>query len=199
MNTRTMDAATPKPRLAVLLSGGGRTMLNIHDRILAGSLAAEIALVVASRPCAGADRAIARGLHTIVIPGALSEADFSSLLDNHRIDLVVLAGYLRLLPIPAAFEGRIINIHPSLLPRHGGPGMYGHHVHEAVLKAGDAESGCTVHVCSREYDKGRIILQRRCPVLPGDTPDTLAARVFEQELLAMPEAIAAVLAERPRR
>ena len=194
-----MDAPSRKPRLAVLLSGGGRTMLNIHDRILAGSLAAEISLVVASRPCAGADRAVARGLHTLVIPGTLSEADFSRLLDDHRIDLVVLAGYLRLLPIPASYEGRIINIHPSLLPRHGGPGMYGHHVHEAVLKAGDAESGCTVHLCSREYDKGRIILQRRCPVLPGDTPDTLAARVFEQELLAMPEAIASVLAELPRR
>ena len=194
-----MDDPSRTPRLAVLLSGGGRTMLNIHDRILAGALAANIALVVASRPCSGADHAKARGLRTLVIPGDIPEATLAALLDEHSIDLVVLAGYLRLLPIPASYQGRIINIHPSLLPRHGGPGMYGHHVHEAVLKAGDAESGCTVHVCSREYDKGRIILQRRCPVLPGDTPDSLAARVFEQELLAMPEAIAAVLAERPRR
>lgn len=194
-----MDAPKPRPRLAVLLSGGGRTMLNIHDRILAGGLPADIALVVASRPCPGADRAAARSLPTLVVPGTMSEETLERLLDEHHIDLVVLAGYLRLLPIPASYEGRIINIHPSLLPRHGGPGMYGHHVHEAVLKAGDAETGCTVHLCSREYDKGRIILQRRCPVLPGDTPDTLAARVFEQELLAMPEAIATVLAEFPRR
>jgi folate-dependent phosphoribosylglycinamide formyltransferase PurN len=188
-----------RPRLAVFLSGGGRTMLNLHDRILAGSLHADIAAVFASRPCAGADRAIARGLPTTIINGTLAEEDLVTLLEAHRIDLAVLAGYLRLLPIPPAYDGRIVNIHPSLLPKFGGPGMYGHFVHEAVLKAGEAESGCTVHVCTREYDKGRILVQRRCPVLPGDTPSMLAARVFEQELLAMPEGIAMLLAELPPR
>ena len=183
------------PRLAVFLSGSGRTLLNIDDRIKAGELAATIALVVASKPCIGADRAAARGLPTEVIPKSLDDAALCTLLDPHHIDLIVLAGYLRLLPVPAAYEGRIINIHPSLLPKHGGPGMYGHFVHEAVLAAGDAESGCTVHLCTREYDQGRFLVQRRCPVLPGDTPDTLAARVFEQELIAMPEAIRLRLAE----
>lgn len=174
-------------------------MLNLHDRIAAGSLRADIAVVIASRPCAGADRAIARGLPTTIITGPLAEEDLVTLLDGHAIDLVVLAGYLRLLPVPPTYEGRIINIHPSLLPKFGGPGMYGHFVHEAVLKAGETESGCTVHVCTREYDKGRILVQRRCPVLPGDTPAMLAARVFEQELLAMPEGVAMLLDELPPR
>ena len=183
------------PRLAVFLSGGGRTLLNIDDRIKAGELHAQIPLVVASRACAGADRAAARGLHTVILPRLFGEPELIALLDAHKIDLVVLAGFLRLMPIPAAYEGRIINIHPSLLPKHGGPGMYGHFVHEAVLRSGDTESGCTVHLCTPEYDKGRILVQRRCPVMANDTPDTLASRVFEQELLAMPEAIQIRLAE----
>ncbi|MCX5691271.1 MAG: formyltransferase family protein [Planctomycetota bacterium] len=183
------------PRLAVFLSGGGRTLLNIDDQIKAGELQAQIPLVVASRACAGADRAAARGLHTVILPRVFGEPELLTLLNAHQIDLVVLAGFLRLMPVPEAFEGRIINIHPSLLPRHGGPGMYGHFVHEAVLKSGDTESGCTVHLCTQEYDKGRILVQRRCPVKPDDTPQTLADRVFEQELLAMPEAIKLRLAE----
>lgn len=183
------------PRLAVFLSGGGRTLLNIDDRIKAGELRAQISLVVASRACAGADRAAARGLKTIILPRIFGEAELLTLLEGHRIDLVVLAGFLRLMPIPVSFEGRIINIHPSLLPKHGGPGMYGHFVHESVLRSGDTESGCTVHLCTPEYDKGRILVQRRCVVKADDTPDTLANRVFEQELLAMPEAISIRLAE----
>jgi phosphoribosylglycinamide formyltransferase 1 len=102
------------------------------------------------------------------------------------------------LPIPAALEGRVLNIHPALLPRFGGPGMYGHHVHEAVLAAARSEgltqSGCTVHLCNNEYDKGQILLQRTCPILQGDTPDSLAARVFEQELVAYPQAIRDLIA-----
>ncbi|MCA9297514.1 MAG: hypothetical protein KDA28_00525, partial [Phycisphaerales bacterium] len=105
------------------------------------------------------------------------------------LDLVCLAGYLKFVEIPARWQGRVLNIHPSLLPRHGGAGMYGDRVHRAVLDAADHESGCTVHLCDGAYDQGRILVQRRCPVEPGDTPDTLAARVFELECEAYPEAI----------
>jgi folate-dependent phosphoribosylglycinamide formyltransferase PurN len=105
------------------------------------------------------------------------------------IDLVVLAGYLKLLPIVPEFAGRVINIHPALLPKHGGKGMYGDRVHEAVLASGDSESGCTVHLCNEGYDDGRILLQARVPVLAKDTVTTLAAR-FCRRARAYPAAIA---------
>ena len=183
-----------RPRLAILLSGSGRTLLNIHDHILAGDLPAEIALVVASRECLGADRARERRLPTEVVPGDIPPDRLDALLAEHRIDWVVLAGYLRRLPIPPAYQGRVVNIHPALLPAHGGPGMYGDRVHAAVLAAGETESGCTVHLCDAQYDTGPIILQKRCPVLEGDTPHTLAARVFELETQAYPEALKLLLA-----
>lgn len=105
---------------------------------------------------------------------------------------ICLAGYLRLLPpeVLNAYEGRVLNIHPALLPKHGGKGMFGERVHAAVLESGDLESGCTVHFVNEQYDEGQILLQRRCPVLPGDTVTTLAARVLEQEHLAYAEALA---------
>ncbi len=183
------DASGGVPRLAVYLSGGGRTLLNLHDEILAGRLRATIKLVVASRQCAGAERARARGLRTMVIQGVIPRGDNAALLRECGIDWVILAGYLKLFQIPPAYAGRVVNIHPALLPKFGGPGMYGHHVHEAVLRAGETESGCTVHLCDDEFDRGRILLQRRCPVLPGDTPDTLAARVFACETEAYPQAL----------
>lgn len=176
-------------RIAGLISGGGRTLLNILDQIEAGTLHAAIPLVIASKECAGAQRCRDRGLHVEVIPGRIPAPLLQSLLDHHNIDWVVLAGYLKLIDVPTPYQGRVVNIHPALLPRHGGPGMYGHFVHEAVLKAGDTESGCTVHLCDARYDSGPIVLQRRCPVLPGDTPDTLAARVFECEIQAYPLAL----------
>ena len=181
------------PNLVVLLSGGGRTLLNLQDRIDDGSLNARVSLIIASRPCAGVDRAQARGLKTLVVPGRIPRDTLNKLLDDARADLVVLAGYLQLIEVPERYRGKIINIHPALLPAFGGPGMFGHHVHEAVLKAGIKESGCTVHLVDDCYDSGPILLQRRCPVLPGDTPDTLAARVFEQECLAYPASIAELL------
>jgi phosphoribosylglycinamide formyltransferase-1 len=118
-----------------------------------------------------------------------------------------MAGFLSLWTIPSDFQGRVLNIHPALLsptegghPRFGGKGMHGHHVHEAVLAAGETESGCTVHYADNTYDTGPIILQKKVPVLPTDTPDALAARVFEQEKFAYPEAIRLVmktLSDRP--
>jgi len=183
------DPGAPKPRLAVFLSGSGRTLVNLASVIDRGELPAAIGLVVASRACRGAERARGLGLPTAIITGDIAEADLTRLLEEHRIDWVVLAGYLRLLPTPDRWAGRIVNIHPALLPDFGGPGMYGDRVHRAVLESGAAESGCTVHLCDGRYDTGPVVLQRRCPVLEGDTPEALADRVFELELEAFPAAL----------
>lgn len=194
MTDSTAQPSQSRPRLAVLLSGGGRTMLNLLDEIEAGRLLAEVALVIASRPCKGAEHARQRNIPTKLIPGRIPATTLQQEFERSRIAWGVLAGYLQLVDVPPAYAGRVVNIHPALLPRHGGPGMYGHHVHQAVLDAGDTESGCTVHLVDAEYDRGTTLLQRRCPVLPDDTPDTLAARVFEQECIAYPEALRSLLA-----
>ncbi|MBI1372959.1 MAG: phosphoribosylglycinamide formyltransferase [Phycisphaera sp.] len=191
------NQSNPTPiRVAALISGGGRTMLNIAECIDDGDLDAEIALVISSRPdAAGVSRALDLDLSVCVIDRKeYADVDtFSAAvwdrIRNTGVDLVVMAGFLCFLKIPDDFAGRVMNIHPALLPKFGGQGMYGHHVHEAVIAAGEKESGCTVHFVDNIYDHGPIILQRRCPVLPDDTPDSLAARVFEQELIAYPEAI----------
>jgi phosphoribosylglycinamide formyltransferase-1 len=182
-------------RLLIMLSGGGRTMLNIVDSIRAGTLRAEVAAVVVSRECPGAQAARNLGLPVEVAPGEIPAESLDQIARRHRADWIVLAGYLRRVHIPPDFAGRVINIHPALLPKFGGPGMYGRFVHEAVLNAGETESGCTVHLCDGEYDRGRIVLQARCPVLPGDTPETLAARVFEAECRTFPQALRIVLSE----
>lgn len=185
-------------RLVVLLSGGGRTLLNLLAAIEAGRLQAQVALVIASRAdVAGVWHARAAGLPVEILrrrdfPGA---AEFAAAQTRRilqaRPDLVVMAGYLVHYPVPAALAGRILNIHPALLPRHGGQGMYGDRVHAAVLAAGDSESGCTVHVVDDEYDHGPILAQARVPVLPGDDVALLAGRVFEAECATYPEAIGA--------
>jgi formyltetrahydrofolate-dependent phosphoribosylglycinamide formyltransferase len=172
-----------------MLSGSGRTLLNLAEKIRDGRLSATIALVIASRECLGAQRARELGIDTRVIKGAIPAGRLAAILAEHRIDWVALAGYLRLVNIPPAYDKRIVNIHPALLPDFGGPGMYGHHVHKAVLAAGKPISGCTVHLCDPEYDHGPIILQKSCPVLAGDTPETLGARVFALECEAYPEAL----------
>jgi phosphoribosylglycinamide formyltransferase 1 len=182
--------ATQAPaRLAVMLSGGGRTLLNLLEHIRRGALRADVALVIASKESPGTERARERGLTVVIAPGRLDAGWLEGTLREHGIDWVVLAGYLHLLDIPETYRGRVVNIHPALLPRHGGTGMYGRRVHEAVLNAGEAISGCTVHLCDSEYDRGEIVLQKRCQVLPGDTPETLAARVFELECEAYPAAL----------
>lgn len=114
-----------------------------------------------------------------------------AMLEYSKIDILCLAGFMSLLPasVLGEFSGAILNIHPALLPKFGGQGMFGHHVHEAVVAAKEAESGCTVHHVNEVYDQGGIILQKKCPVLPEDTPTTLAARVLELEHQAYPEAI----------
>lgn len=189
-----LGSASTIARLAVLISGAGRTLANIHDHIVRGELDAEIPLVIASSECVGAALARERSLAVEIIPGEIPESRLAHLFERHRIDWVLLAGYLKLLHFPAAYRGRVVNMHPALLPKFGGHGMYGRKVHEAVLAAGEKESGCTVHFCDDEFDTGPIIVQRRCPVLHNDTPETLAARVFEEERAAYPEAIRRLIA-----
>ena len=185
-----------KLRLVVLLSGSGTTLQNLIDIIAAGELDASIELVVGSREgLKGIERARAAGLRDVVLPrkGYVDVASFSRDLFNHvdavSPDLICLAGWLCLLEIPEKYIGKMMNIHPSLLPSFSGKGMFGHHVHEAVLNHGCKVSGCTVHFVDNTYDNGPIIIQRPCPIMDNDTADTLAARVFEQEKLAYPEAI----------
>lgn len=176
-----------RPRLGVLLSGAGRTLQNLLDRIGDGRLRATIAGVAADRPEAfGLQRAMEHGLET----RHLSEpSSLWSWLLELDVDLVVLGGYLKILPIVPEFEGRVLNIHPSLLPKFGGKGMHGERVHSAVLQAGETESGCTAHLCNANYDEGRILMQARVPVLPDDTPASLAQRVFAAECEVYPAAI----------
>lgn len=180
-------------RLVPLVSGGGRTVLNLLDRIQAGRLAAEIPLALADRECSAIPRLAARGVEVDLIPwpgnaDAWAETAWPR-IQAARGDLVLGCGFLRLLRIPPAWIGKVMNIHPGLLPRYGGKGFYGDRVHKAVLAAGEKESGCTVHFSDNEYDTGPKILERRVPVLPTDTVETLAARVFEAECEAYPEAI----------
>jgi len=191
-----MNAFRLPVRLAVLLSGSGRTLQNLIDRIGAGTLPARIEVVLSSTPAAfGLERARRHGLPTVVVnrkdhPDTRSFSDaVTKALEPYPIDLVILAGFLHLYLYPPKWERRVLNIHPGLLPDFGGKGFYGHRVHEAVLRSGVRESGCTVHFADHRYDHGSIILQRRVPVLPGDTPETLAERVFAEECIAYPEAI----------
>jgi len=183
-------------RVGVLLSGGGRTLENLLERIHAGKLAAQVAVVIASRPkTRGIEIGQAAGIPThLVRPREYSDVQAYSdamiqILDDARVDLVCLAGFLSYWIIPQRYAGRVMNIHPALLPAFGGKGMYGHHVHEAVLARGCKVSGCTVHFVNNNYDAGPIILQRAVPAYAEDTPDDLAARVFTEECIAYPEAI----------
>ncbi|HZN69348.1 MAG TPA: phosphoribosylglycinamide formyltransferase [Tepidisphaeraceae bacterium] len=187
---------SPPLKLAVLLSGSGTTLQNLVEVIGRGELDARVEVVVGSRPgLKGMERASAAGLRNTVVEraGFPSCAEFSrrvfSICDEVKPDLVVLAGWLCLLELPDRYAGRVMNIHPALLPSFGGKGMYGRRVHEAVLAHGCKVSGCTVHFVDNTYDTGPIILQRVCAVLEDDTPDSLARRVFEEEKVAYPEAI----------
>lgn len=188
--------STKPIRLGVLISGGGTTLMNILEYIDQGRLSATVAVVISSRSTVkGVERAKNAGLEVKIIrkKDYPDIDEFSKRIEGElvaaNVDLVIQGGWLCLWNIPARYENRVMNIHPALLPSFGGQGMWGHHVHEAVLKAGCKVSGCTVHFCTNEYDKGPIIVQRTCEARDDDTPDTLAARVFEQECIAYPQAI----------
>ena len=184
-------------RVGALISGGGRTVMNLHQRARAGELPAEVVTVVASRDCAGIDRARQAGIEANVVAyqdfgrARLQEYSdrISALLDEARVDLVVLAGFLSMWLVPDRYAGRVMNIHPALLPSFGGKGMYGRRVHEAVLAAGCKVSGCTVHFVNNEYDAGPIVVQQAVPAYDTDSPDDLAGRVFQAECEAYPEAV----------
>ncbi|MFL5330587.1 MAG: phosphoribosylglycinamide formyltransferase [Gemmataceae bacterium] len=181
-------------RIAVLLSGSGRSLQNLLDRSAANDLPGDVVLVISNRAEAfGLERARSVGIRAEVVlkkehGGRFSQRIFD-LCREARVDLVCMAGFLQLIHIPEDFAGRVLNIHPALLPDFGGAGMYGDRVHEAVLKAGVKETGCTVHVADNVYDNGPVLVQKRVPVLPGDTVHSLADRVFAAECEAYPEAI----------
>jgi len=187
-----------KARLAVFISGGGTGLQSIIDASGRGDLAAEVVWVVSSTKKAyGLERAARAGIETFVFrpkkyptPEAAAE-DLLIRLQERKVEYIALAGFLKLVPaiIIRAFPRRILNIHPGLLPKYGGKGMYGHHVHEAVLAAGDKESGPTVHLVDEIYDNGRILEQVRIPVLADDTPEKLAARVLIEEHKLYPQVI----------
>ena len=190
-------------RIAFLISGGGTTLRNFIQEIDAGRLPVQIVLVISSSPTA-------RGLQFAAdacIPSATIERktfanqdDFSRAIFDRcretRTDLVVLGGFLKRVTIPEDFANRVVNIHPALVPSFCGEGYYGHRVHEAVLEYGAKLSGCTVHFADNQYDHGPVILQKAVPVFDDDTPDTLAARVFEAECEAYPEALRLIAAGR---
>lgn len=183
-------------RLAVLISGGGTTLLNLLEKNRAGKLNAEFPIVIASKEdCRGVERARDAGLQCEpVVRSQFDSVELFSerifdLCRSSDVDLVILGGFLSLVQIPSDFAHRVVNIHPSLIPAFCGKGFHGHHVHEAVLERGSKVSGCTVHFANNEYDAGPIILQNVVPVMNDDTPDTLQQRVFEAECEAFPEAI----------
>lgn len=183
-------------RLAMLLSGSGSTLQNFVERIASGALPARIEVVLASRAdVLGLERARSAGIPAVAVPRKdYSDTDaFNDALHGqlapYRPDLVLLAGFLSPFQMRGTYGGRVMNVHPALIPAFSGKGFYGHHVHEAVLAAGVRLTGCTVHFADDEYDHGPIILQRTVPVLDDDTPETLAARVQLVEREAYPEAV----------
>ena len=186
----------PPLRLAVLLSGDGTTLQNLIDHIEAGKLAASIVVVISSRPEAyGLVRAKRHGLEAICVPWKAYRdpqafhAEINRTLDRYTPELISLAGFLRVFRYAPHYRGRVINIHPSLIPAFCGKGFYGLRVHQAALAYGVKVSGCTVHFVNEEYDHGPIILQRVVPVLDHDTPEQLAERVATEEHHAYPEVI----------
>ena len=193
--------------IAVFASGRGSNFQAILSAIHHGQLPAAVRLVVSNKSTAGALE-IARAHQIPAFHRAPSQyqsadayvADLTNLLEEHGVDFIALAGYLKQLPaaLVSRFRNRIVNIHPALLPAFGGMGMYGVHVHEAVLAAGVKVSGATVHLVDEEYDRGPILLQRTVEVLPDDTPETLAARVLKIEHVIYPEALAAFAEGRVR-
>ena len=187
---------TRKVAVAVLLSGSGRTLENFLARIEAGTLDLEIRAVVSSRrDVRGVDIAREAGIPCGIFrrkafdSAADHNAAIGAWLAEYELKMIVLAGYLCFFIPPESFEGPVVNIHPALLPKYGGKGFYGQRVHQAVLAAGDARTGCTVHLVDGQYDHGRILGQREVPVLPRDDVHSLADRVFAAECELYPEVL----------
>jgi phosphoribosylglycinamide formyltransferase 1 len=185
----------PPIRLAVCVSGGGTTLGNLLDRIGDGRLRAKVVRVVASKPGIGAIARAERAGVPVSVEARnkrtldeFSEAIFDP-MRRSRADLVILGGFLSLVKIPTDYAGRVINVHPSLIPAFSGKGYHGQAVHQAAIEAGVKLSGCTVHFADDTYDTGPIIFQIPVPVLNDDTAESLAAHVFEAECEALPEAI----------
>ncbi len=174
-------------KMAVLLSGSGRTLDNFHERIQAGTLEAEIQVVVSNVASAlGLEKARRYGYPAFHAKGNQA---INGILADYDIDLIALAGYLKLYVPPPHLARNVLNIHPSLIPSFCGDGFYGHHVHEAVKARGCKVSGCTVHFANEVYDEGPIVVQKCVPLEDDDTPDDIAAKVFAVECEAFPEAI----------
>lgn len=192
---RRPPISDPAIRLAVCVSGGGTTLQNLFDRIADGRLAASVVQVIASRPGIGAiPRSQAAGVPVAVVtrsgrPLAEFSRDVFAPIREAGADLVVLGGFLSLIEIPDDYVGRVINIHPSLIPAFSGKGFHGAAVHEAAIEAGVKVSGCTVHFADATYDTGPIIAQTVVPVAADDTPASLADRVFAAECETLPEVI----------
>lgn len=186
-------------RVAVLASGSGtnlQAILDLHAS-LGANASAHVVLVASDQADAGAlGRARAAGITAIALDRVARTSGLLAILGAHRVELVALAGYMRLVPpdVVAHFHGRMLNVHPALLPAFGGTGMYGHRVHEAVIAHGARLSGPTVHFVDERYDEGPIIAQWPVAVLPGDTPETLARRVLEAEHMLYPLVVEAVAA-----
>ncbi|MDH3347472.1 MAG: formyltransferase family protein [Desulfobulbaceae bacterium] len=174
-------------RMAVLLSGSGRTLDNFQERIEAGTLQAEIQVVISNAESAlGLQKAEKYGYPAF---HAVGNEAINQLLTDYEVDIVVLAGYLKLYEPPQYLSRSVLNIHPSLIPSFCGAGFYGHHVHEAVKKRGCKVSGCTVHFANEVYDEGPIVVQKCVSLDDDDTPDDIATKVFAAECEAFPEAI----------
>jgi phosphoribosylglycinamide formyltransferase 1 len=194
--SEAMRPAMRPMRIAVLVSGGGRSLENLAEAIRRGEVPGEIVLVLASnRKAFALEHAERLSIPSVVVdperklpPAEFSREAFDA-IERAGADVVVMAGFLRLLPLPERWIGRVLNIHPALLPAFGGKGYYGDRVHEAVLAAGVKETGCTVHYVDNEYDHGPVLLQRRVLVREDDTVETLGTRVFEEEKIALPEAL----------
>ena len=189
-------------KIGVLISGGGSNLQSIIDKSKSGELQCKVEVVIGDRECYGVERAKEAGIDGYTLDRKVLKKELCREIDKivseRGIDLIVLAGFLSIIDeeFVNKWKGRIINIHPSLLPKFGGPGMYGIRVHEAVLKAGEQESGCTVHYVDTAVDSGEIIAQKRVKVLEGDTPEILQKRVLVEEHKLLPESIAKIISER---
>ena len=182
------------PKIAVLISGGGSNLQSLIDNIKSKNLKCSIEYVISDRECSGIKRAEDEGIKAVVLDrkkykNTLSEK-ISEILDGN-VDFIVLAGFLSILnpELVKKWERKIINIHPSLLPKYGGAGMYGIKIHEAVIKNKEKESGCTVHYVDTGIDTGEIIIQEKVPVLPEDTSETLQKKVLKKEHEILTEAV----------